>query len=68
MLKLCGFHISNYHNKVRLALLEKGIAFEEDATCRPSQKDEWIALSPLGKVRRCRSTRRTRSRRRRCAS
>ncbi len=25
MLKLCGFHLSNYHNKVRLALLEKDI-------------------------------------------
>ncbi len=50
MLKLCGFHISNYHNKVRLALFEKGIAFEEDANCRPSQKDEWLARSPVGKV------------------
>jgi glutathione S-transferase len=50
MLKLCGFHVSNYHNKVRLALLEKGIAFEEDANCRPSQKDEWLARSPMGKV------------------
>ena len=50
MLKLCGFHISNYHNKVRLALLEKGIAFEEDANCFPSQKDEWLARSPMGKV------------------
>jgi len=50
MLKLCGFHVSNYHNKVRLALLEKGVAFEEDANCRPSQKDEWLARSPLGKV------------------
>jgi len=50
MIKLCGFHISNYHNKVRLALLEKGIAFEEDANCRPSQKDEWLARSPMGKV------------------
>lgn len=50
MLKLCGFHVSNYHNKVRLALLEKGIPFEEDANCRPSQKDEWIARSPMGKV------------------
>jgi glutathione S-transferase len=49
MLKLCGFHLSNYHNKVRLALLEKGIAFEEDP-CTPSQKDEWLARSPLGKV------------------
>ena len=50
MLKLSGFHVSNYHNKVRLALLEKGIAFEEDANCRPSQKEEWLARSPLGKV------------------
>ena len=50
MLKLCGFHISNYHNKVRLALLEKGVAFEEDSGVRPSQKDEYVALSPMGKV------------------
>ena len=50
MLRLCGFRISNYHNKVRLALLEKGIAHEEDANCRPSQKDEWLARSPVGKV------------------
>jgi glutathione S-transferase len=50
MLKLCGFHVSNYHNKVRIALFEKGVEFEEDASCRPSQKDEFIARSPLGKV------------------
>lgn len=50
MLKLCGFHISNYHNKVRLALLEKGIAFEEDPNCKPSQKDDWLARSVMGKV------------------
>jgi len=50
MIKLCGIHLSNYHNKVRIALLEKGIAFEEDANCRPSQKDEWVARSPMGKV------------------
>ena len=50
MLKLCGFHLSNYHNKVRIALLEKGVPFEEDAGCSPSQKDEWLARSPLGKV------------------
>jgi glutathione S-transferase len=50
MIKLCGIHLSNYHNKVRLALLEKGIAFEEDANCRPSQKDEWVGRSPMGKV------------------
>ena len=50
MLKLCGFHLSNYHNKVRIALLEKGVPFEEDASCSPSQKDEWLARSPIGKV------------------
>lgn len=50
MLKLCGFHISNYHNKARIILLEKGIAFEEDATCRPSQAEEFLARSPMGKV------------------
>ena len=50
MIKLCGFHLSNYHNKVRIALLEKGIAFEEDPTCRPSQKEAWVARSPMGKV------------------
>ena len=50
MLKLCGFHLSNYHNKVRIALLEKGVAFEEDPACAPSQKDEFLSRSPLGKV------------------
>ena len=50
MLKLCGFRVSNYHNKVRLALLEKGVEFEEDANCWPSQKDEWVGRSPMGKV------------------
>jgi glutathione S-transferase len=49
-MKLCGFHISNYHNKVRIALLEKGIPFEEDANCRPSQNEDWLARSPMGKV------------------
>jgi glutathione S-transferase len=50
MLKLCGVHISNYHNKVRIALLEKGVAHDAQADCRPSQKDEFLALSPMGKV------------------
>jgi glutathione S-transferase len=49
-MRLCGFHVSNYHNKVRIALLEKGIAFDEDAQCRPSQKDEFVARSAMGKV------------------
>lgn len=50
MLRLCGFHISNYFNKVRIAMLEKGIEFELDPTCRPSQQDEFLARTPMGKV------------------
>ena len=50
MIRLCGFRISNYHNKVRIALLEKGIPFEEDENVKPSQKDEYLARSPMGKV------------------
>jgi glutathione S-transferase len=50
MVKLCGFHLSNYHNKVRLALLEKGVPFEEDAAVKPSQDEAYLAKSPMGKV------------------
>ena len=50
MLKLCGFHISNYFNKAYIAMLEKGIEFESDASCRPSQDDAFLARTPMGKV------------------
>jgi glutathione S-transferase len=50
MIKLCGMHLSNYHNKVRIALLEKGVPFEEDAGLKPSQEPEYLAKSPMGKV------------------
>jgi glutathione S-transferase len=50
MLRLCGFPISNYFNKVRIAMLEKGLEFELDATCRPSQREELLARSPMGKI------------------
>lgn len=49
-MKLCGFRISNYHNKVRLVLLEKEIPHEEDPTCFPSQSPEFLARSPMGKA------------------
>ena len=47
MLKLCGFSASNYYNKVKFALLEKGVPFEEVLA--------WVGktdtqASPLGKV------------------
>ena len=50
MLRLCGFPISNYYNKVRIAVLEKGVACDLDPTCRPSQKEDFVARTPLGKV------------------
>jgi glutathione S-transferase len=50
MIKVCGFRVSNYHNKVLLALLEKGVPFEEDCNVHPSQKPEYLSLSPMGKV------------------
>jgi glutathione S-transferase len=49
MLKLGGFAVSNYYNKVKVALLEKGIAFEE-AFCMTSQDEEYRRRSPMGKV------------------
>ena len=50
MPKLCGFPISNYFNKVRIAMLEKGLQFELDPNCRPSQNPDLLARSPMGKV------------------
>ncbi len=47
MLTLCGFAASNYYNKVKLVLLEKGVAFEEELAWL-GQTDK--AASPLGKV------------------
>ena len=50
MLTLHGFALSNYYNKVKLALLEKGVPFEEKY-CGVQQKDETLlAASPLGKI------------------
>ncbi len=49
MLKLGGFAVSNYYNKVKVVLLEKGIPFEE-AFCMTSQDEEYRKRSPMGKV------------------
>jgi glutathione S-transferase len=49
MLTLVGFAVSNYYNKVKIQLLEKGVAFEEELNW--AAKDEaTLACSPLGKV------------------
>lgn len=49
MLVLAGFAVSNYYNKVKLAMLEKGVAFTEELNW--ASKDEpTLEASPLGKV------------------
>jgi glutathione S-transferase len=49
MLKLYGFSVSNYYNMVKLALLEKGLPFEE-VPFYGGQTPEALAVSPRGKV------------------
>jgi len=49
MLKLGGFAVSNYYNKVKVALLEKGVPFEE-VYCLTSQDEGYRQRSPMGKV------------------
>lgn len=49
MITLCGLAISNYHNKVKLAMLEKGVPFHEE-TAIPGQEKSFLDKSPLGKI------------------
>ncbi|MDE2607303.1 MAG: glutathione S-transferase family protein [Burkholderiales bacterium] len=50
MLTLHGFALSNYYNKVKLALLEKGLAFEEQYVGVKEKDEALLAASPLGKI------------------
>ena len=50
MLTLHGFAQSNYYNKAKLALLEKGIPFEEKYVGVAEKNADWHAASPLGKI------------------
>ena len=50
MLVLCGSPISNYYNKVKLALLEKGIPFTEESVQTNSTDEAVLAVSPLAKI------------------
>ncbi|QXH51368.1 glutathione S-transferase [Pseudomonas fakonensis] len=49
MLKLHGFAVSNYYNMVKLALLEKGLPFEE-VLFFGGASAQALAVSPRGKV------------------
>ena len=49
-LKLCGFSVSNYYNKLKIQLLEKGVAFEEDLVWVNPIDPATLVRSPMGKV------------------
>jgi len=50
MIVLCGFSISNYYNKVKLALLEKGIPFTEEIVMTGRKDEAVLGASPLAKI------------------
>lgn len=49
MITLHGFTRSNYYRLAKAALIEKGIAFV-DAEAVPSQDDEMLTRSPMGRI------------------
>lgn len=50
MIVLCGVPLSNYVNKVKLALLEKGVPFDVDEVNTGSSDEAVLSCSPLGKI------------------
>jgi glutathione S-transferase len=49
MIKIHGVAISNYYSTAKVALIEKGIPYE-DVSIMPSEEPEVLAASPMGKV------------------
>lgn len=50
MITLCGISLSNYYNKVKIVLLEKGIPFTEEPMGRGATDEAVLAASPLAKI------------------
>jgi glutathione S-transferase len=50
MITLYGFPLSNYYNKVKLALLEKGVPFTEERVVTGRTDEAVLSASPLGKI------------------
>ena len=51
MITLGGFTLSNYYNKVKMVLIEKGLPFVEEHCLMGGEKtEEMLMCSPLGKV------------------
>ena len=49
MIKLYGLRMSNYYSLTKALLIEKGLDFEE-VKRPPSQDEDFLALSPMGKM------------------
>jgi glutathione S-transferase len=47
---LCGFPLSNYYNKVKFALLEKGVPFDERFVHPKQLTERDLGGSPIGKI------------------
>jgi glutathione S-transferase len=50
MLTLCGFALSNYYNKVKMSLLEKGVPFSEQTVMAGAAAQSLSHQSPLAKI------------------
>ena len=50
MITLCGLTLSNYYNKVKLVLLEKGLPFAEEPLRTGSKDEAVLNATPLGKI------------------
>ena len=50
MITLCGMRLSNYYNKVKLVLLEKGVPFTEELVRTGATDEAVLSATPLGKV------------------
>jgi len=49
MIKLYGLRMSNYYSLTKALLIEKGIEFEE-VKAPPSQEEDYLSRSPMGKM------------------
>ena len=49
MIKLYGLRMSNYYSLTKALLIEKGLDFEE-VKAPPSQDEDYLARSPMGKM------------------
>jgi glutathione S-transferase len=50
MITLCGSPLSNYYNKVKLVLLEKGLPFTEEVVRTGATDEPTLNATPLGKI------------------